>query len=135
MKELLRTGVSRGALALGMRRLDRSASSALRKPLPISEGGPTARSATAARHSLMYFIVLVWIAAGLADWACHRVTEVEYTGGASESLLHIAMMAEVGVPALAAMFLEINAPVFAMMLGGFLAHEATAFWDVRYATT
>lgn len=33
------------------------------------------------------------------------------------------------------MFLDINAVIIATMLVAFLIHEATAMWDVRYATT
>ncbi len=45
------------------------------------------------------------------------------------------MFVEVGIPLLAAMFLEINALVFAIMIVAFFFHEATALWDVSYATT
>ena len=45
------------------------------------------------------------------------------------------MFAEVGGPLLAGMFLNINALIIAMMIAAFLIHEATAFWDVSYATT
>jgi hypothetical protein len=41
----------------------------------------------------------------------------------------------VAVPLLACLFLEINALVIATMIIGFLAHEATALWDVSYAIT
>ena len=33
---------------------------------------------------------------------------------------------------LAGLFLEINALVLALMIAGFLAHEATVLWDLRY---
>ncbi len=39
------------------------------------------------------------------------------------------------VPLLAALFLEINALIIALMIVAFLAHEATALWDVSYAVT
>lgn len=45
------------------------------------------------------------------------------------------MFAEMGAPLLAAIFLEINALIIALMIVMFLVHEATAFWDVRYAIT
>jgi hypothetical protein len=44
------------------------------------------------------------------------------------------MFAEVGVPLLAAMFLEVNALIIAVMILAFFLHEATALWDVGYAT-
>ena len=35
---------------------------------------------------LMYFILPLWLAAGFADWLCHRATHIETTTGAKESL-------------------------------------------------
>ena len=83
---------------------------------------------------LLYFILPLWIAAGFADWALHRKTHIERTSGLKESVLHILQMIEVGVPALMAVFLKVNAAVIACMILGFLLHEATALWDVRYAS-
>ncbi|TPI45053.1 diguanylate cyclase [Mesorhizobium sp. B2-9-1] len=84
---------------------------------------------------LMYFVLPVWLVAGFADWLCHRASHIESTTGAKESLIHLLMFAEVGIPLLAAMFLEVNALVIAVMIVTFFVHEATAIWDVRYATT
>ncbi|CDX54182.1 conserved membrane hypothetical protein [Mesorhizobium plurifarium] len=84
---------------------------------------------------LMYFVLPVWLIAGFADWLCHRATHIEATTGAKESLIHLLMFVEVGIPLLAAMFLEINALIIAVMMIVFVLHEATAIWDVRYATT
>jgi hypothetical protein len=84
---------------------------------------------------LMYFILPLWLAAGFADWLCHRATHIETTTGAKESLIHLLMFAEIGLPLLAAMFLEINGLIIAVMLLAFFVHEATALWDVSYATT
>lgn len=82
---------------------------------------------------LLFGILPTWIAAGFADWACHRATRIERTTGSRESLLHLAMLVEVGIPLLAALFLEVNALVFALMVFAFIAHEATALWDVFLA--
>jgi hypothetical protein len=90
---------------------------------------------TVTRRFIMYFIVPLWHAAGLSDWLCHRRTAIEHTTGAKESLIHLLMLAEMGVPVLACLFLEINAPVLALMIAAFFAHEATALWDVSYAVT
>jgi hypothetical protein len=83
----------------------------------------------------MYFIVPLWTAAGVADWACHRASRIEETSGAKESLLHLLMLVEVGLPVLVGIFLEITSPLFALMIVSFLMHEATALWDVAYAVT
>ncbi|MEA2876718.1 MAG: hypothetical protein QOF14_1914 [Hyphomicrobiales bacterium] len=82
---------------------------------------------------LLYFIMPVWFLAGLADWFCHRATDIQHTTGAKESLLHLLMFGEIAIPLLACLFLEINSAIFLLMILAFLAHEATALWDVSYA--
>lgn len=88
---------------------------------------------TVTRNYLLYFILPLWIAAGFADWTRHRATHIERTSGAKESLMHLMMLLEAGVPLLAGLFLEITAPVLGLMIGAFFLHEATALWDVTYA--
>lgn len=83
---------------------------------------------------LLYAVLPLWLLAGLADWFCHRASAIEHTSGAKESALHLLMFAEVAVPLLACLFLEINALVFLVMILGFAAHEATTFWDLTYAS-
>lgn len=75
----------------------------------------------------------IWIGAGLADWWCHRRTDIERTAGAPESMLHAAMMAEGGLPAMLGLFCEINAGVLALTYATLVIHELTAVWDVAYA--
>lgn len=84
---------------------------------------------------LMYFVLPLWLLAGLADWLCHRASNIATTTGAKESLIHLLMFFELGLPLLAALFLDINAGIILLMIVSFLVHEATAIWDVRYATT
>jgi hypothetical protein len=83
---------------------------------------------------LMYFVLPTWLAAGFADYLCHRAANIATTSGAKESLLHLLQFAEMGVAVLAALFLEINALILLIMLVCFLLHEATALWDVHYAS-
>jgi hypothetical protein len=90
-------------------------------------------SPTAAQGILMYFILPVWLAAGFADYLCHRAASIQTTSGPKESLLHLAQFGEMAVPTLAAIFLEINALVFAVMLVSLVLHHLTAMWDVSYA--
>ncbi|RTZ45579.1 diguanylate cyclase [Candidimonas sp. SYP-B2681] len=84
---------------------------------------------------LMYFILPLWVLAGFADWACHRATKIETTSGLKESLLHLLQFAEIGVALLAALFLSINAGIIAFVIAVFLLHEATAWWDINYASS
>lgn len=85
------------------------------------------------QNFLLYAVIPAWLCAGLADWACHRATDIESTGGTKESLLHVAQLSEVGLPLLLALFFEINALIIATMIGGLVLHQATAMWDVRWA--
>jgi len=85
------------------------------------------------RGILQYFVVPVWIAAGFADWLCHRVTRIEKTSGSKESVLHLVMLAELGIPVCVALLLEINALILAFLIGAFVLHQLTALWDLRRA--
>lgn len=84
---------------------------------------------------LLYVVLPLWLLAGISDWLCHRRTHIEQNAGMKESLIHILMFAEMGIPLLAALFLEINALVILLMMAGFLLHEATALWDVSYSSS
>jgi hypothetical protein len=88
---------------------------------------------SAAQNILMYFVLPVWLAAGFADYLCHRAASIETTSGPKESLLHLLQFAEMAVPTLAAIFLEINALIILIMIVCLILHEATAIWDVSYA--
>ena len=88
---------------------------------------------TAAQLILMYFVLPAWLVAGFADYLCHRAARIESTSGPKESLLHLLQFAEMAVPTLAAIFLEINALIILIMIVCLLLHEATAIWDVSYA--
>src|SRR6185295_8200330 len=89
----------------------------------------------AAQHALMYFVLPLWLAAGFADYLCHRASHIETTSGPKESALHLLQFAEMAVPTLAAIFLEINALVILVAIACLILHEATAIWDVHYAYT
>src|SRR3954467_8940643 len=88
---------------------------------------------SAAQNILMYFVLPAWLMAGFADYLCHRAAHIESTSGPKESLLHLLQFAEMAVPTLAAIFLEINALVILIMIVCLVLHEATAIWDVSYA--
>ena len=83
---------------------------------------------------LMYFVLPVWLAAGFADYLCHRAAHIELTSGWRESLLHLLQLAEMAVPILAAMFLEITSGVILLMIICLVLHQLTAMWDVSYAS-
>jgi hypothetical protein len=93
--------------------------------------GSFAVSATA---SLLIFAVLpLWIAAGLADYFCHRATSIETTSGTLESVLHLVQFALVGLPVTLALFVDINAGYF-LIAGIFVVlHHAVAAVDLVFA--
>jgi hypothetical protein len=81
---------------------------------------------------LMYAVIPLWIAAGTADWLCHRATRIQDTAGLPENLMHWLMFAQVGAGLIAMAFLEINGLVLAGMLAVFVLHEATVYVELRY---
>ena len=92
-----------------------------------------ANEAEILKAMLMYFILPLWLIGGVADWLCHRASNIATTSGPKESVLHLMQLFEMGVPILALMFLEVNAGLIALMIACFVLHEATAWWDVAYA--
>jgi hypothetical protein len=86
-----------------------------------------------AESMLMYFILPLWLLAGFADYLCHRSAKIQITSGPKESLIHLLLLAEMAIPVLAALLLEINALVIVVMISFFLLHQATSLWDVSYA--
>ncbi len=142
MKIATATGVSLAVLGLSASAFIRSAAARTneRPRLLVTPNSPRLfpaegddATAEVSRAFLMYFVVPLWIAAGTADAACHRATDIETTSGPKESALHILMLAEVGIPLIAAMFLEVTSPVLALLIASFMIHELTALWDVSYA--
>ncbi len=97
------------------------------EPLAIDVGEIT-------QQFLLRFVLPLWLAAGVADWLCHRASDIEHTTGPKESLIHLAMLTEAAVPTLAALFLEVTSPVLALMIAGYVLHEATAIWGLTYAS-
>jgi hypothetical protein len=73
------------------------------------------------------------MAAGLADWWCHRRSDIEHTAGAPESAIHSVMMVEGGVPALLGLFCEVDAAMLTVTYVALALHEASALLDVAYA--
>lgn len=84
-------------------------------------------------HLLAYGVFPAWILAAFADWLCHRHTAIELTSGPRESSLHLLLHAEIAVPVLLGLYLDINAGLLAFMAACVLAHLATTLWDTSYA--
>jgi hypothetical protein len=74
-----------------------------------------------------------WLLSGFADYACHARTDIAHTSGVHESALHLLQTAEIGVPMLAFLFLEVDATVLLLMFAGVLLHTFSSWRDLRYA--
>jgi hypothetical protein len=92
-------------------------------------------TAEIAKDYLLYFILPLWIAAGIADWLCHRHARIEANAGPKESLIHLLMLGEAGIAILAGLYFTVNSAVILLMLIAWALHEVTAMWDLLYANS
>jgi hypothetical protein len=101
---------------------------------PTAAGGPDTIGPMAPPAALLLIVVVfpLWIAAGLADWACHCATHIESTSGLTENLVHWLLLAQAGVAVLAMALLEVNAAVLLIVLAAFVLHELTVWLELRY---
>lgn len=125
------SAVSAGRSAARLAPLLRSDDSALRA---LARAGTSAPAEDVARRLLLYAVPPLWIGAGTVDWICHRAAHIESTAGRKESLIHLLMQIELGLPVLACLFLEVTPPVLALSILSFILHQATAYWDLSYAS-
>ena len=86
------------------------------------------------RHYLLFFILPLWMAAGVTDYVLHKRTQIEENAGTKESILHALQLGEAGIPVMLALLLEVNAFTFLVMVLAFILHELTSLWDVSYAS-
>lgn len=82
---------------------------------------------------LLYVVMPLWVLVAFADYWCHRASDIEHTSGLKETGIHFLLLAEAGSGVLAGLLFEINFLVILFMALAFIAHEITAYWDVRYA--
>lgn len=82
---------------------------------------------------VLFVLLPLWVLAGLADWMCHRRSDLAETTGIKESLFHLLMLLEMGVLLMAVLLFEFTAIVLAIMIAAFVVHQITAYLDVRYA--
>jgi hypothetical protein len=81
---------------------------------------------------LMFAVLPLWVAAGLADWWCHRRTSIESTSGMRESVFHLVLFAQMGIAGLAAMLLQVNLALLVLLAALFLVHELTTWLELRF---
>jgi hypothetical protein len=88
---------------------------------------------TAPYFLLGCFVLPLWIAAGFADYLCHRAAKISENSGTPESVLHLVQFSLVGIPTTVALFFRVNAGFFLSAALCILLHHLTAYMDVRYA--
>lgn len=81
---------------------------------------------------VMFGVVPPWIAAGVADWACHRRTRIGQTSGLPENAFHWVLLAEGGIAFVTPALLEITAGALLLVFAAFLLHELTTWVELRY---
>jgi hypothetical protein len=82
---------------------------------------------------LAWGVFPLWLAAGGADWLCHRRSRIEETSGTRESWMHVVAFGQIALPTLAALFLELNALMLVVAGLAVLAHMATSLLDTAYS--
>lgn len=74
-----------------------------------------------------------WLAAGGADWLCHRRSGLATTSGPRESALHLLLFLEIALPLALALWLQATMAMIVLMAGAVVAHMLTSWWDTRLA--
>jgi hypothetical protein len=82
---------------------------------------------------LAWGIFPLWLAAGGADWLCHRRSRIEETSGTRESWLHVVAFLQIALPTAAALFLRMTALLIVVTGIAVLAHMATSLLDTSVA--
>ncbi len=83
----------------------------------------------------MYVVLPIWLLAGVADWTAHRRTHIEQNSGTFESALHIALLAEMAIPIVAALLMRLNAAFFLISIIALVIHQITIYIDLKYSYT
>lgn len=84
-------------------------------------------------HEVLGFVVYpLWLLAGVADFACHRATDIAHTSGTKESLLHLLQLFLIGLPVLFYLFFDITTLLLAIAAAGVIVHAVVAYWDTAY---
>lgn len=73
-----------------------------------------------------------WIAAGHADWWCHRVTDIEHTSGFAECIFHWALLAIGGIALVLALMLQPSLGLVVTLFALWLLHQVVTWMELRY---
>jgi hypothetical protein len=77
-------------------------------------------------------VLPLWVAAGLADWACHWRTGIEHTAGLAESAFHWLMFSLVGTGVVAGLLLRLNAGLLMVCAALAVVHHVVVYIELRH---
>ncbi|HWM29565.1 MAG TPA: hypothetical protein VNQ14_13980 [Woeseiaceae bacterium] len=81
---------------------------------------------------LIGFFYPLWLVTGLIDYLCHRRSDIAKTSGSTESWLHVAQFASLGLALSLAALLAITPLAFTLLAGLVVVHTILSFMDVSY---
>jgi hypothetical protein len=82
---------------------------------------------------LAWVLYPLWLAAGAADYLCHRRTQIDHTSGAVESWLHVAQFLSIAALLALATLFAVTTSVWISLLAIALVHVALSLIDVAYS--
>lgn len=85
------------------------------------------------QNVILYVCLPLWVIVGFADYLCHRKSGIEHTTGIRESLFHVIMGAQMGLPVFLGLFFEINVLLLLLAFALLVFHVWVAHSDVAYA--
>jgi hypothetical protein len=83
---------------------------------------------------LLYVVIPSWLLAGFLDWLLHRRSNISATSGPLESVFHLVLVAELGLPVILILLFEVTATTLLVLLLASLLHSITAWLDSTYAS-
>ena len=83
--------------------------------------------------AILYGCLPLWVIMGFCDYLCHRKARIEQTTGLRESLYHVVMGGQIGVPVFLGLLFEINVLLLLLALIMMVFHVWVAHNDVTYA--
>lgn len=82
---------------------------------------------------LAYIAYLVWLAAGLADFACHWRTDLPHTSGVAESTTHLVQLGLLGLAIVLGLAFAMGPAIALALLALVVAHAIVGYVDTRIA--
>ena len=82
---------------------------------------------------ILYGCLPLWVVMGFADYVCHRKSAIERTTGIRESVLHVVMGAQMGLPVFLGLVFEINVLLLLLAFALLVFHVWVAHRDVSFA--